>query len=257
VEEGSFFLSNVFKDYFSGHARQYQNARPDYPPELFHQLAKLAPANSRAWDCATGNGQAAYTLARHFTHVFASDASFEQVRRVSRHNRISYHVAKAEASAFADDLFDLVVVAQALHWFDIDSFMAEARRVLKSNGLMAVWCYQRMYITPAIDDIILSYYTQTVGSFWPAERRHVENGYRFFDLPLEEQNLPPFEIGVDWDLQQVGDYVRSWSATQRFMREHGWDPVIALTDSLRQVWGNATQKRLARWPLAVRAGRLI
>jgi SAM-dependent methyltransferase len=250
-------MSRTFKDRFSEHATQYQIARPDYPQELFQQLADLAPSKACAWDCATGNGQAALALARHFTDVYASDASFAQINQASRHKGVHYCVATGEASAVAGDTFDLIVVAQALHWFDIDKFITEARRVLKKDGLLAVWCYQRMTINLAIDEIIMSYYTHTVGPYWPGERKYVENGYSNIEIPLVEQKLPPFVIEKHWDLQQVSAYVRSWSATQRYMREHHKDPVVALTETLRQVWGCTSNKHRVHWPLAVRAGGLM
>ena len=249
-------MSKTFKDHFSGHAMQYQIARPDYPQELFQHLADLAPSKLCAWDCATGNGQAARALARHFNNVYASDASFEQVSLTSTRTGVHYYAATAEASAMAGDTFDLIVVAQALHWFDIDQFITEARRVLKKGGLLAVWCYQRMTLNPAIDEIIVSYYTHTVGPYWPEERKHVENGYSDFEIPLVEQKLPPFVIEKYWDLQQVSTYIRSWSATQRYIREHHKDPVVALAETLRQVWGCASNKHRVHWPLAVRAGEL-
>ena len=236
---------------------QYQIARPDYPQELFQHLADLAPSKLCAWDCATGNGQAARALARHFKDVYASDASFEQVTHATRHAGVHYCVATAEASAMAGDTFDLIVVAQALHWFDIDQFITEAHRVLKKGGVIAVWCYQRMIINPAIDEIITSYYSHTVGAYWPGERKLVENGYGILEIPLVEQNLPPFVIEKRWDLQQVSAYIRSWSATQRYMREHHKDPVFALVEALRQVWGCASNKYRVQWPLAVRAGGLL
>ena len=154
------------------------------------------------------------------------------------------------------DSFDLIVVAQALHWFDIDQFISEARRVLKKSGLLAVWCYQRMTINPAVDELIMSYYTHTVGPYWAEERKHVENGYSNFEIPIVEQKLPPFVIEKYWDLQQVSAYVRSWSATQRYMREHHEDPVVALLETLQEVWGCASGKHRVHWPLAVRAGVL-
>ena len=55
-----------FKDRFSGHAAEYALYRPHYPKELFQYLASLAPNRDAAWDCATGNGQAAEMLAEYF-----------------------------------------------------------------------------------------------------------------------------------------------------------------------------------------------
>ncbi len=244
------------EDHFSGHAVQYGRSRPDYPDALFQRLAAMSPDTSRAWDCATGNGQAAHSLAKYFDAVFATDVSFEQIRQAERVGRVHRHVAAAEASAIADRVIDLVVVAQALHWFDIHGFVEEVRRVLKNEGVFAAWCYPGMHICPDVDERIASFYRYTVGPYWPAERRHIESGYRTLDLPLVEEALPSFYIDKQWDLKQVADYVRSWSATRRYMREHGNDPVDVLTERLREVWGHETDKRRVRWPLVVRAGRL-
>jgi hypothetical protein len=58
-----------FKDHFSRQSAAYRQFRPGYPPELFAYLASIAPGRALAWDCATGNGQAAIGLAPHFTLV--------------------------------------------------------------------------------------------------------------------------------------------------------------------------------------------
>jgi hypothetical protein len=58
-----------FEDHFSSHSQQYAQYRPKYPDELYTYLASLAPARSLAWNCGTGNGQAALGLAKHFDVV--------------------------------------------------------------------------------------------------------------------------------------------------------------------------------------------
>ena len=87
-----------FKDHFSGHAVEYAKFRPHYPDELFEHLASISPRHEVAWDCATGNGQAAVGLARHFDGVTATDASAQQIESAEPNDLISYRVAPAEAS---------------------------------------------------------------------------------------------------------------------------------------------------------------
>ena len=246
-----------FKDHFSGHAKQYADARPRYPAQMFQHLADLAPAGSHAWDCGTGSGQAALSLVECFDSVFASDPSLQQIKHAGSHPRVYYHVAKAENSCLADRSIDLVMVAQALHWFDVDIFYSEVKRVLRENGVLAVGCYQLLRIEPEIDNCIDQFYTTTVGQYWPAERKHVDTSYSTLPFPFEELGVPEFRMEQRWDLTQLAAYLRSWSATRSYLKEHGTDPVTPLVDRLRVVWGSDSSARLITWPLKLRVGRVI
>ena len=159
-----------FKDHFSGHSAIYSQYRPDYPPELYRFLAEQAPSRELAWDCATGNGQAALGLAAHFQHVIATDASSAQLEQACSHPQVEYCVTPAEEAPFADHSVDTVTVAQALHWFHIDRFYREVNRILKTGGVLAVWSYNLLYCEPDIDAILNHYYSDVVGDCWPAER---------------------------------------------------------------------------------------
>ena len=243
-----------FKDHFSGHASAYAQFRPRYPDALFEYLASLAPARERAWDCATGNGQAAVSLARHFTEVIATDASAQQIEAAQPHERVIYRCASAEHSELDDESVDLVTVAQALHWFDVPAFFAEATRVLKPSGIIALWSYNLLSVSPEIDALVNGYYHETLRSFWPAERSLVEAGYSALDLPFEEIEAPRFAMEAEWTVEQLIGYLRTWSATQKFIAASGIDPVVSLADKLRMVWGEEAG-RLVQWPLSVRIGR--
>ena len=170
-----------FKDHFSNQAADYARFRPRYPREMFEYLGTTAPGRKLAWDCATGNGQAAVELAEVFDRVIATDASEKQIANAQPHERVEYRVAPAEESSVESDSIDVIVVAQALHWFDLDRFYAEARRVLKPRGVLAASAYNLLRIEPAIDAIVDRYYHEVVGPFWPPERKLVEN---FGDLPF-------------------------------------------------------------------------
>jgi ubiquinone/menaquinone biosynthesis C-methylase UbiE len=152
-----------FKDHFSGQAADYAKYRPDYPRELFAYLASLTPTRQWAWDCGTGNGQAAVGLAAFFDRVVATDASEKQILNAERNARIDYRVAPAGRSDLDSSSIDLVTVAQALHWFDLDAFYIEAKRVLKPRGALAAWCYNLLEIAPEIDAIVNRFYHEIVG----------------------------------------------------------------------------------------------
>ena len=81
-----------------------------------------------AWDCACGNGQVARHLVKFFQSVEASDMSENQIEHAYRHERINYSVQKSESTVFPDSCFDLICVAEAIHWFDIPKFYDEVRR---------------------------------------------------------------------------------------------------------------------------------
>jgi ubiquinone/menaquinone biosynthesis C-methylase UbiE len=198
-----------FKDHFSGHAADYAKFRPNYPRELFEYLASIAPGRGRAWDCATGNGQAAVGLSAFFDRVIATDASERQILGASRNERIEFRVAAAEKSGLESKSIDLVTVAQALHWFDLDAFYAEAMRVLKPLGILAAWCYGFLEIAPEINAIVNRFYDEIVGPYWPPERKIVEDGFRTIPFPFDEFESPVFAMQAHWSLEQLVGYLRT------------------------------------------------
>ena len=245
----------MFQDHFSRRAAGYAAYRPDYPPALFAYLASVAPARRMAWDCATGSGQAALGTAEHFARVIATDASAAQVEHARPHPRVEYRVARADASGLDDASVDLVTVAQALHWFDVDAFHAEARRVLVSDGVLAEWTYGGMVLDdPAAQDAMYRFSAETVGPHWPPERRHVDAGYRTLPFPFRELRPPTFTLEQRWTLAELAGYARTWSATARYVDAHGHDPVDALEKELRRTWTHADEPRVVRWPLTLRVG---
>jgi ubiquinone/menaquinone biosynthesis C-methylase UbiE len=244
----------AFKDHFSKQAADYAKFRPRYPHELFVYLRSVAPSAQIAWDCGTGNGQAALGLSSVFDQVIATDASETQIANAQSHKRVKYRVAPAERSGIESETIDLIMVAQALHWFDLDRFSAEARRVLKPGGVLAASAYNLLTIEPAIDEVVNRYYYEVVGPFWPPERKLVE---QFADLlfPFYEINPPKFEMTAQWSLEHLIGYLRTWSSTQQFIAAKDTDPLEEITDELSYAWGNSHQIRDVSWPLSLRIGR--
>ncbi len=242
-----------FKDYFSKQAADYAKFRPHYPQEMFEYLGRSAPSCQLAWDCGTGNGQAAVGLAAVFDRVIATDASEKQIANTQSHKIVEYRVAPAGNSSIESRTIDLIMVAQALHWFDLDRFYAEARRVLKSDGVLAASAYNLLHVEPAIDEVVNRYYYEVVGPFWPRERKLVE---QFADLPFpfHKVDAPEFEMTAQWNLDHLLGYLQTWSSTQRFIAANKRDPLEAIADDLRAAWGDPGQMRKVVWPLILRVG---
>jgi SAM-dependent methyltransferase len=243
-------------DHFSTQAAAYAEFRPNYPEELFEFLAGLVSSHECAWDCATGNGQSALPLAKHFQRVIATDLSAEQISHATPHPKILYRVATAEESGLADDSVDLITVSQALHWFDFERFYREVRRVGRPESLLAVWCYGLNEISPELDRLTARYYGEIVGPFWPPERKWVEEAYRTIPFPFPEIQTPAFEIEKSWDLGELLGYYSSWSATQRYRKAHGSDPLDLVRDSFKEAWGDPASKKQVRWKVTLRVGRV-
>lgn len=244
-------------DHFSSVAQQYAQSRPTYPAELFDWLASCCAAHELAWDVGAGNGQASVALAGHFAHVLATDLSAEQIAQAEPHERIVYRAAPADRSGLDDRSADIVTVAQALHWFDLDPFYREVRRVLKPAGVFAAWCYGVLQVEgDAVDAAVQHFYGTVAGPYWPAGRRHVENGYAELAFPFAPLAAPPLWIRLEWDLAAFLGYVRSWSATARLRAQAGDAPLAAFERQLAGLWGDPAAPREVRWPITMRAGRL-
>jgi ubiquinone/menaquinone biosynthesis C-methylase UbiE len=245
-----------FKDYFSKQASEYTRYRPHYPAAQFEYLAELTIDHQRAWDCATGNGQAALGLTPYFEEIIATDASEKQIANAFEHKKITYRVAPAEKTEIEADSVDLIVVAQALHWFELDRFYAEVRRVLQEGGVLAVWSYSLLRISPAIDSVLDQFYTNVIGPFWPPERKHVDDRYQSIPFPFEELIAPLFKMEARWNLNRLVGYLGTWSSVQKFKDTHNADPIDIVVRDLKRAWGGPEDEKEIHWPVHMRVGRM-
>lgn len=244
-----------FEDHFSRQSGQYAQYRPSYPAEIYTYLASLAPGRSLAWDCGTGNGQAALGLADHFAQVHATDASAEQIKLAQPHERVNYRVEPAEHVSLRDSSADLVTVAVAIHWFNFDEFYREVKRVLRPEGILAAWTYSLTEVSPEIDALVDHYYHETLQGYWPERIRYLEEEYTTLPFPFDEIQSPSFRMESRWTLDQFAGFLDSWSATQRYRARNGRHPLEGIWEPLLAAWGDAKQTRLIRWPLHFRIGR--
>ncbi|MFP6582215.1 MAG: class I SAM-dependent methyltransferase [Candidatus Hydrogenedentota bacterium] len=244
-----------FSDHFPDAAAGYRAYRPTYPDELFAYLAGIVPSRERAWDCATGNGQAALKLAPHFREVIATDGSEKQIAQAEQAENIDYRIATAEHSGLDDTSIDLITVAQALHWFDYDAFSKEVHRVLKPKGILTAWTYNLLTCDPGVDACVNHFYDKIVGPYWPFERRDVETGYRDIQFPFDTLDAPPFAMTASWTLVHLIGYLATWSAVAAYEKDKGTNPIAGITEELHELWGDPSKAKAVEWPLSVRIWR--
>lgn len=244
------------KDLFSQQSQVYAKYRPSYPNGLFDYILSFVKERNTAWDCATGNGQAAQALAEYFAKVEATDISEAQLSNAVQKENIHYQICPAEQTPFPDNTFDLITVATAYHWLQWDAFQKEATRVGKKDCVVAVWAYNIIQCDDKeVNDIILYFYYDVVKKYWDAERRHVEESYAnvAFDFtPLPSRN---FTIQVGWNKEQLLGYLQSWSAVQHYIDRNGTSPIDLIMGKLNSVWKKDEQKPFA-FPLFLRIGRI-
>jgi SAM-dependent methyltransferase len=241
---------------FAAVSKEYARFRPRYPRAIFQWIASLVERHDLAWDCATGNGQAATGLAEDFAHVEATDASEDQLRHAMANPRITYRQAPAEHSGLADATVDVVTVAQALHWLPLDGFYAEVRRVLRPGGALVAFGYHLPGIGIAdVDRAMTHFHDVIVGPYWRPERQLVVDRLRTIPFPFREIEPPEFEIQLPMSLATFGDFLRTQSATERYRTIRGEDPVPAFEERVQPFWGARDLIREVRFPMFVRAGR--
>ena len=245
-----------FIDLFSDRADLYAAARPTYPDALFDFVAAIAPGRRAAWDCGCGNGQAALGLARQFERVEASDASAAQIEHAVALPGVRFSVQPAEATNFADASFDAVCVAQALHWFDLDRFYAEVRRVLQPRGVLVAWAYDWLEVEPDFDAAFKQSLLDVIAPHWAPQNALVWNGYRELHFPFEPIASPPLRMALHWSFEQTMAYALSWSATRRCVAAQGDAFFEQAVHRLGPLWGEPGQQRPVHMRLHVRAGRI-
>ncbi|UJH91803.1 class I SAM-dependent methyltransferase [Antarcticibacterium sp. 1MA-6-2] len=240
------------KDNFSSESDKYARYRPQYPLKLISYITNMVSEKEKAWDCATGNGQLATKLSKHFTTVEATDISKEQIKHAHPGNNINYSIQAAEETSFPNEFFDLITVGQAVHWFNFEKFYAEVNRVLKSQGILALIGYGLVRSNKETNKVIDHFYKEIIGPYWDWERKYLDEKYETIPFPFEEIIVPDFEIKLHWTYEHLVGYLRTWSAVKHFQEKNGKDPVELITKKLKNSYGEGGE---VVFPLLVRVGR--
>ena len=136
----------------------YEKSRPAYPPSLFKNLLEYRRAhgssNDTVLDLGCGSGICTPLLLNcGFSKIICSDVNGRQLKiaesRFSNHPKIAsgkiqliYRQSSAEQLDWIEDRsLDLVIAAEAAHFFDHSRWFSEVARVLKPGGTLAFWNY--------------------------------------------------------------------------------------------------------------------
>ncbi|MBI1769677.1 MAG: class I SAM-dependent methyltransferase [Bacteroidetes bacterium] len=241
------------KDLFSSHASQYAAFRPTYPKELYDFIFSHIKNFDAAWDAGTGNGQVARDLSKRFKKVLATDISDRQIENAVQAENIFYSVA-GETTPFPENSFDLICVAQAIHWFDRDKFYSEVKRVARPGAIIAIWGYGLLSINSEIDWHINDFYVNIVGPYWDKERRLIDEGYKTISFPFQEIDTPSFSFSFQWTLREFQGYLTTWSAVQKFMKSNNFNPVSELIEKTKSHW--QSEKMIVQFPLFMRLAKI-
>jgi ubiquinone/menaquinone biosynthesis C-methylase UbiE len=245
----------MYQKAFSKQARFYADYRPAYPEEMYRFIFQHLNRKKTAWDCGTGTGQVAGYLAGHFETVHASDINSEQLKHAVQKKNIRYSNTPAEQTGYPDSIFDLITVAQAIHWFNFDAFYREVQRTARKDALLAVIGYGMFETGLEIDSIIGQFYEDTFGCYFSECRKYVEEKYNTIPFPFDEIPSPQFSISVEWSLEHLDGFFNSWSAVQAFRDEHGYSPADEIMKKIRETVGNDSIK--GTFPVFIRLGRVF
>ncbi|MEO9965819.1 MAG: class I SAM-dependent methyltransferase [Reichenbachiella sp.] len=244
-------------DRFSIQSEAYKKYRPVYPAALYNEILSLVNQREKCWDCATGNGQVAEVLSTEFQQVEASDISEKQLERAPKISNVNYSIQRAERTSFPDSQFDLITVAQAIHWFDFEAFNQEIKRLAKPGGIVAIWGYALLKVQPGIDEIITDFDANIVGPYWDVERRHIDAEYDtipFCFNPIEAGKQ--FAIEAVWNTNHLEGYFNSWSCVQNYKQNNnGENPVPDLMIRLKEYWSEGESKKVT-FPVFLKMGRI-
>ncbi len=243
------------KDNFSVQSDQYIKFRPTYPKELYDFLLALVETKHTAWDCGTGNGQIAKELSKYFNKVYATDISEKQIKNAIQGDNIFYKVEGAEKTSFPEKFFNLITVAQAIHWFNFDDFYSEVKRTIKPNGIIAVIGYGFIETDKNTNEIISHFYKTILGVFWDKERKYIDENYQTIPFPFKEIKSPILYNTFKWAFEQLIGYFETWSAVQHYIKTKKENPVDLIKKDLKETWKTGLLKTV-RFPILLRIGKV-
>lgn len=240
------------KDLFSSQSSLYQKARPSYPQSVVDEILKHVEYKEYAWDCGAGSGQFTQLLSPYFSNVIATDLSQQQLSQAPTFKNVEYLVQAAEQNNFPSAYFDLITVAQAIHWFNFESFYKEVKRVLKPNGVFAVIGYGLLQLKDSkVNDLIQKLYFHILKGYWDAERKYIDEEYLTIPFPFQEIAISKMQMEYVWSAEQLLDYLNTWSAIKHYKIQNSDDPL----SELKQALENSAQSFAVEFPILFRMGR--
>jgi len=242
-------------DNFSEQADLYAQYRPVYPKAMYDFIFRHVPQKRVAWDCGTGSGQAAIYLAEHFEEVYANDISKEQLDNAPERENITYFNVPAENTGFPENKFDLITVAQAIHWFDFNNFYKEVYRTAKNKALLAAICYDIVQVDEELNLMIKKFYDKAFERYFGKNREYIDEQYQTIPFPFGEIEAPEFSMSYQWESSDLEGYFNSWSAVQKIKKTDGINPVDHWMEELKSKWPKNEVKEVT-FPIFLRLGKI-
>ncbi|MBA0831469.1 hypothetical protein Goarm_015935 [Gossypium armourianum] len=254
---------------FDQQADLYLDARPTYPFQWYSMLAACTLHRSLAWDVGTGNGQAAIGVAEHYEQVIGTDVSEAQLQHAIPHPKVKYlytplSISDEEllSSIGGENSVDLITVAQAVHWFDLPKFYSLVTRLLrKPGGIVAVWCYNDIAVSPTFDPVMKRFHDTTL-PYWNPNIQYVFDGYKTLPFPFESVGLgsegQPLALDIPKKLSFEGflRMLRSWSAVVT-AKNQGVDLLSEnVVKELKSAWGGSNLVRSIAYKAFMLAGKV-
>jgi len=221
---------------FSLESEQYALYRPTYPNELIELIVSLSPNLFFAWDVACGNGQLTFELSNYFEQVIGTDISQEQLENAQKNDNILYKVESSSLSSIGNSNIDLITVAQAIHWFEFDTFYSEVKRVAKPNAIIAIIGYELLSISKEIDECVFDFYSNKLNDYWDERRRYIDEQYSTIPFPFEEVKIPQYNCKMRWNRDELIGYLSTWSAVKKYKQKNGIDPILELKEQIYRLW---------------------
>ncbi len=245
---------NNTNNWFSQGGNNYANFRPQYPKDLIDYLLSLVSNKNVLLDVGCGNGQISKMMTPYFKTTLGLDSSLNQLLNAITFDAF-YVCANAEQLPIKSASTDLIVVAQAAHWFNLDSFYQEVNRVLLKNGILALVSYGEIILDSDLNLYFSKFYYQDIYKYWPPQRRLVDSGYADIAFPFDDLDYPKIEINYYWDLNQFLGYILTWSAIKNMAQQGHIHLFDTFARNLAAIWGPPESKRLISWPINMRVGR--
>ena len=224
--------------------------------EIFNYLDSIVPEKNLVWDCATGNGQAAHYLADYFKLVNATDINQEQLNHAIPKKNINYYQSNELNPYLKDKSVDLITVATAIHWMDREKFYEEVRRVLKPQGTIAIWGYTGKNIHPDLDPVLDQVINKYLMPYYSESIKMAFNGYKDLKFPFERIESPGFKTQIEYQFDDLVNYILSWSSAQNFKLQNNVSPLYLFENDLKAAWGDLSQKKTMTWDLITFFGKL-
>ena len=229
-------------------AEQYFKYRPRYTPEVAQRVMRFYNNQQQSKthipskldlmvDVGCGSGQSTNIFQPYFQKISGFDVSAEQIKQAKLQNKfdnIDYMEGSAENIPVEDKSVDLVVAGTAAHWFDLEKFFDEVKRVLKPTGCLVLLSYPYPKIsfisdkneelaekaTKVIEKAITGHIEDPTQKY--VHQSLIKNSFQdlYNCIPfIKKQKDDSFHDLLQWSINDTCGFIRSEDSYQSFMKK--------------------------------------